>query len=569
MLFSLALLPPLPVAWSQDIEEGSRQTAEELSCDLSGTPLADVEGAYLYLPSILLDVRMVDSSSSNRYLPRTPYPDAHSVFGPDDEPRLGFVLRPILREGATGAAFQVRFTGPSGTFQLPSKETAPGPQGVQSWVYPVRQTVSGGDALTPGLYIAEVLYEGAVAGCVSWRTESEAGMRPHASEDTAGGVEASFGLGWSEPELWMPVGRTESAFSLYAAGRNLVAAWLSYQSVTVERDGRVISGRSAARKLYYAGFVNSRWVGPTEIAGCGGIPTVFGHPAGKVYVADQLNVGGCLYGQQDSGGLVRDAIFGRGMPGPGHIQAAVVDSEGTVYAAWLEREPGVTYLCGADCGILLYGRRLKEGGWSPPQRLSQSTAYTPRLVLGPDDSVHAAWVERESGAPPPADGWAVVYAYQPRGGLWSEPERLDDGNRDSGLRATLLVSEGVVCVIKGLFTQRLACSLLDRTEWTPWEPLPGGLFPAVSQLAAAMAADGTIYLLTTRVEDQAGHLPASPMQFATRYPDGTWDVPQSLGDPKVPHQSAAIAVDDIGTIHVVYTAGLLNEMAVYDTRRLP
>ncbi len=166
------------------------------------------------------------------------------------------------------------------------------------------------------------------------------------------------------------------------------------------------------------------------------LPTA--NPLGAVLVGRAGGVAHAAWWDAGSGNVLADRSFDGGRtwgidvrvnPVPGSASGSTTNmwaqplpsigmtSRGTLFIAWAE---------GAESDLDIFVARSTDGGltWSTPARANDDASgqgqWQPALAIGPDDTIHLAWLDKRTGS------YDVFYATSRDGRRWSTNVRVTD-----------------------------------------------------------------------------------------------------------------------------------------------
>lgn len=179
--------------------------------------------------------------------------------------------------------------------------------------------------------------------------------------------------------------------------------------------------------------------------------------------------------------------------------------------------------------------------FAPPRQLSQANGQWSQLAAGPDDRVHAVWVEQNE----------IYYAQRDRSGTWSQPLNLSNSGSTiiSWFPQLVVQSDGTATVVwaedgdpRIRFRQRSASGV-----WSPSETIPGLPPGWISDLDLAVDGTGAAHVAWVS-SDGAG----SNVSYSQRSAAGSWPAQPHVFARTEHSQSPEIVADGAGQVHLLW-----------------
>jgi uncharacterized repeat protein (TIGR01451 family) len=221
-------------------------------------------------------------------------------------------------------------------------------------------------------------------------------------------------------------------------------------------------------------------------------------------------------------------------------QQLAVDGGGIVHVVWED--------CSPESGIdIFYARRSTDGTWSSPQNISNNPgpSLKPQLAADGGGAVHVVWYDDTSGI------WEIFYARRSSDGTWSSPQNISN-TPDYSASPQLAVDGGGTVHVVWYEQSDWYCEIFyaQRSSDGTWSsPQNISNTPGRSE-SPRLAVDG---VGTVHVVWRDGTPGNDDIFYAKRSSDGTWSSPQNISNTSGASGGSQVAVDAIGTVHVVWS----------------
>ena len=212
-----------------------------------------------------------------------------------------------------------------------------------------------------------------------------------------------------------------------------------------------------------------------------------------------------------------------------------IGSGGTVHVLWGDDTPGN--------GEILYASKPSGGSWSTPANISNDlgSSYRPDIAIDDEDTLHVVWHDDTVG------NYEIYYASKPTIGLWSDPTNISGSPTDSAQPSTAIDSNGTIHVVwdegDGIYYAKKPS---DGFWSTPTE-LPSS--PGSSGGPAIAIGDDILHVVWR--DWTPGN---QKIYYTSKTSEGGWSTLVNMSSNSTINTfgSPAIAVDGVGTVHVVW-----------------
>jgi hypothetical protein len=234
--------------------------------------------------------------------------------------------------------------------------------------------------------------------------------------------------------------------------------------------------------------------------------------------------------------------------------AMAIDGDNRIHVAWYEYTQG---------NIEIHYRRSPDGGstWDTAQRLTWNlgNSYNPAMASDSNQNVRVVWYDDWS-----ATDYEIYYKHSTDGGsAWSLAKRLTRNSGSSCYPAIALDSDGVIHVVwmdstPGTNQIYHARSLDGGTTWSAAKRLTWTTSECYSP---AIASDSSKYVHVVWYNETAGNY---QIYYKKSTDKGlTWTSAQKLSGGSGYSLDPVIAVDSVGTIHVVWRDAAPGNYEIY------
>jgi hypothetical protein len=220
-------------------------------------------------------------------------------------------------------------------------------------------------------------------------------------------------------------------------------------------------------------------------------------------------------------------------------------ADGSLHAVWEDLSTG-------NWEILYASRGPGAGSWSPPVNISNSPggSFRPAIAPGQDGSVHVVWHDDSPG------NYDIFYAVKPPGGEWSTPLNISNSAGSSYWPSAAVAADGSVHVAWHDDTlgnwEALSASKAADGEWSPATNLSQSAGTSfIPKLL--VAGDGLVYVVWQ--DDTSGKW---EIFSASKPPDGPWSAPVNVSNSDGDSAPFAAAPAPDGSLHVVWREATAN-----------
>ena len=218
-----------------------------------------------------------------------------------------------------------------------------------------------------------------------------------------------------------------------------------------------------------------------------------------------------------------------------YVPEALVDQIGNLHAVWSGNKP-------ENIVNIMYSYKPVSGSWTAPIVVNPShtgTSQYPQIALGPDDTLHAVWMDNTSYVTT-----RIFYATQPVGGSWTIAVALTDAFDYYGANAYVKPEVAVdsLNTVHVVWTDMSGLWYLNKPDGSGWSaPFLLSNYGDNNQHALALAPDDSLHV----VYRDFG------LQVRTRSPEGVWSDPENVtGNDGFP---IALAADSDANLHLIWS----------------